>query len=91
MSAAPESITFLDDRTFAVGARVRFSTKHGSEGTGTITGFGRNLGTTTIKVAADDDIEWGHYDRWPIKAGGFYDRLATHGIHGGEIVEILGS
>lgn len=85
----PESRTFHDGRIFTVGAKVRFSTKYSSEGTGTITGFGRNMGTTTIKIEPDENTVYGPLERWPLAAGGFHNRLIDHGVHGGEIEEIL--
>jgi hypothetical protein len=81
-----DRVSFLDDRTFAVGDRVQFDTKYGSTGTGTVTGFGRDFGSVTVKIAPDDGTEYGRMDRWPLKTGGFFCRISDHGIHGGEIV-----
>lgn len=79
------SVTFLDGRTFSIGQRVSFDTKYGSSGTGTVTGFGRTLGATTIKIEPDSDTVHGQLDRWPLKKGGEYNRLRDSGIFGGEI------
>lgn len=83
------SVTFMDDRTFRVGDRVRFHTGS-SWGTGKVIGFGKDGGAVTVKVKADPDAEIGRSDRWPLKTGGYFDRLRDHGIGGGNIQEKLG-
>lgn len=83
-------VTFLDDRTFTVGDRVAFSTKYGTNGEGVVIGFGRNCGTTTIKIKPDAGTNYtGMYDRWSLLKGGHFNRLCDHGIHGGEITKNL--
>ena len=81
-----ESITFLDDRTFTIGQRVAFHTRHDSTGHGTVSGFGVNRGCATVKIDAESNTEWGMYDRWPLRSGGHYNRLSSVGIYGGEIL-----
>jgi hypothetical protein len=82
------SVTFMDDRTFRVGDRVRFHTGS-SWGTGKVIGFGKDGGAVTVKVKADPDAEIGRSDRWPLKTGGYFDRPRDHGIGGGNIQEKL--
>lgn len=77
------SITFENGRTYSTGDRVRVSTKNGTQGIGTVRAI---LRTNRVRVKLDTVEQRGALDRWPLKAGGVYDRLMSEGICGGEIV-----
>lgn len=82
------AVEFLDGRTFRLGDRVAFATKHGTDGEGTIIGFGRTMGSTTLRL---DDLHIsdrrGGLDggRRITQEPGWFCRIRDHGIFGGEI------
>ena len=78
-------IQFCDGFTVSVGDAVGFYTRHGSSGKGEVIGFSRSRGATTVLVKPNAETNFGSYDRWPLKDGGFYSRLESEGIFGGEI------
>jgi hypothetical protein len=80
------SITFDDGFTVSIGQNITFNTRHGSVGTGVVMGFQRVGKRVSILVEANKETtDWSHFDRWPLRDGGFYDRLREQGLAGGEI------
>lgn len=78
-------IKYCDGFKVSVGNIVSFSTRHGSTGKGEVIGFSRSRGVTTVLVKPNEGTNLMSYDRWPLKDGGFYSRLESEGLFGGEI------
>lgn len=82
-----QTVVFLDGFTVSVGDTVKFHTKYCSEGTGVVIEIVEpKRGPVRIVLEPTYEGTRGAYDGWPLKEGGDYDRLRTHGIYGGEIV-----
>lgn len=79
-------ITFSDGFVVKLGDKVRFSTRHNSQGTGIVVAFGRSRGATTVKVVADNPEKLNAYgDRSKLGDGTYSNRLEEEGLWGGEI------
>lgn len=80
------TVTFADNFTVSVGQCVKFSTRYGSQGQGTVTKISESQsGVTRIHLEPSYEGERGRLDGWPLKDGGEFDRLRDHGVFGGEI------
>jgi hypothetical protein len=79
-------VQFFDGFKVSIGDTVGFYTRHGSSGQGEVIGFSRSRGATTVLVKPNEETRMGSYDRWPLKDGGFYSRLESEGLFGGEIL-----
>jgi hypothetical protein len=79
-------VQFFDGFKVSIGDTVGFYTRHGSSGHGEVIGFSRSRGATTVLVKPNEETRMGSYDRWPLKDGGFYSRLESEGLFGGEIL-----
>lgn len=81
-----DSIKLHDGTIITVGAHVSFSGR--THGTGTVTGFGRSFGSSTVKIAPDGGVVYADVDRYPLRAGGEFNVLTDIGISTGA-VEVL--
>lgn len=81
-----KSITFLSGRTISIGDRVKVMSKYGTDGYGVVTDI-IDVAVPRICVDMDKGTVLGPLDGWPLKNGGFYDRIRSEGIYGGEIVQ----
>lgn len=75
------TITFDDGFVVHLGDKVRYSTRHASEGIGIVIGFNKSR----VLILADHPETLKGMDRWPLTNGGFYNRLESVGLAGGEL------
>lgn len=78
-------VQFSDGFKVSIGDTVGFFTRHGSNGRGEVIGFSRSRGATTVLVKPNEETNFGSYDRWPLNNGGFWNRMESEGLYGGEI------
>lgn len=75
------AVTYDDGFVVHLGDKVRYSTRHGSEGVGIVIGFKKSR--VLIRVERPETLK--KMDRWPLLNGEFYNRLESEGVAGGEI------
>ena len=78
-----ESVTFEDDFTVTVGDRVSYDTRYGGYGNGVVLGFKQDRSSTSVLIEPDADAVYGWLDRWPLRSGGEFNGVRTHGVSGG--------
>ena len=78
-------VQFSDGFKVSIGDNVGFFTRYGSNGRGEVIGFSRSRGATTVLVKPNEQTNFGSYDRWPLNNGGFWNRMESEGLYGGEI------
>lgn len=80
-----KEVDFLDGITRRVGDRVEYYAGENGWLAGTITAISdrEHSPAVEIHVKVDEPEKLSRFDRYPLKTGGFFDRLIEHGVGGG--------